>query len=75
MDRSEVLPKPEADNVLIGVDAEKWGRHQGLREVTWPSRNVERLTGPENVVLEIVRLPNGRVFAASWWNLYERGTG
>jgi ligand-binding sensor domain-containing protein len=62
----------EPDVVMIGVDGEKWGRHQGLREVTWPSKKVQRLSGPENVILEIVRLPNGRIFAASWWNLYER---
>lgn len=62
----------ELEVMLIGVDGEKWGRYQGLQKVTWPSKRIERLPGPENVVLEIVRLPNGRVFAASWWNLYER---
>jgi hypothetical protein len=68
--RSVVETAPEV--VMIGVDGEKWGRYQGLREVTWPSKKAEPLAGPENVILEIVRLPNGRVFAASWWNLYER---
>lgn len=62
----------EREVVLIGVDGEKWGRYRGLREVTWLTKKVERLPGPENVILEIVRLRNGGIFAASWWNLYER---
>lgn len=62
----------ERDVVMIGVDGEKWGRHQGLRAVNWPSKKVERMLGPEYVIRELVRLPNGNVIAASWWNLYER---
>ena len=35
------------------------------------SKKVEQLAGPENVIVEIIKLKDGRVFATSWWSLYE----
>lgn len=57
--------------VFIGGDDAKWGRHHGLKKVTWASKKVELLVGPENVMREIIKLEDGRVFVASWWDLYE----
>ena len=57
--------------VMVGVEGRQWGRHRGIRKVTWASKKVEPLVGPENVILEIIKLKDGRVFAASWWSLYE----
>ena len=56
--------------VLIGVDDRESGSN-GLRKVTWDRKKVERLAGPEGVILDIIRLPNGQIVAASWWDLYE----
>jgi hypothetical protein len=61
----------EAGVVLIGIEGRQWGRHRGLRKVTWASKGVERLVGPENVIFEIIKLKDGLACAASWWSLYE----
>lgn len=57
--------------VFIGADGSKGDRHQGLRKVTWASNEIEPIVGPENVILEIIKLKDGRVFAASSWSLHE----
>ncbi|MHB0960050.1 MAG: two-component regulator propeller domain-containing protein [Pirellulaceae bacterium] len=58
--------------VLIGVESPSpRSGSNGLRKVTWEGKKVERLAGPDGVIREIVRLPNGSVVAASWWDLYE----
>ena len=56
---------------LIGTGGTDADRYQGLRKVTWASKEIEPIVGPENVILEIIKLKDGRVFAASWWSLYE----
>lgn len=47
-------------------------RQRGLNQLTWQTKKIEKIEGPENGVREIVQLPNGRIFAASWWGLYEK---
>lgn len=60
------------DIVLLGVDSRSpHSGSNGLRRVTWDGKKIERLAGPDGVIREIVRLPNGSVVAASWWDLYE----
>jgi hypothetical protein len=61
----------ESGAALIGTGGTDADRYQGLREVTWASKEIEPIVGPENVILEIIKLKDGRVFAASWWSLYE----
>ena len=58
--------------VLIGVDSPSpHSGSNGLRKVTWDGKKVERMAGPEGVILDIIKLPNGQIVAASWWDLYE----
>ena len=58
--------------VLIGVDSPSpHSGSNGLRKVTWDGKKIERLAGPEGVILDIIKLPNGQIVAASWWDLYE----
>jgi hypothetical protein len=61
----------ESGVALIGTGGTDADRYQGLREVTWASKATEPLDGPDNVILEAIKLNDGRVFAASWWSLYE----
>jgi hypothetical protein len=56
--------------VLIGVDDQRSGRN-GLRRVTWDGKKVEPVAGPEDDTLDIFKLPNGQIVAASWWDLCE----
>jgi hypothetical protein len=48
------------------------GTDRGLREVLWSSREARIVPGPEHGIRELARSPDGRVFAASWWALYEK---
>jgi hypothetical protein len=64
------LAETSPGKVLIGVSG-RW-RHQGLRQVTFEPQRIERVAGPEHAIRNIVTLPNGKVFATSWWNLYEK---
>lgn len=57
--------------VLIGADGSEGDRHQGLRKVIWASKEIEQSVGPERVIHEIIKVKDGRVVAASWWDLYE----
>jgi hypothetical protein len=61
----------ESGAALIGTGGTDADRYQGLREVTWASKEIEQIVGPENVILEIIKLKDGRVFAVSWRSLYE----
>lgn len=61
----------EPGAVVIGAGGTAGDRYQGLREVTWASKEIEPIVGPEDVILEITNLKDGRVLAASWWSLYE----
>ena len=61
----------EAGVVLIGAGGSDGDRYLGVQKVTWATKGIQRLAGPENVILEIIKLKEGRVFAASCWNLYE----
>ncbi len=56
--------------VLLGVDDQKPGSN-GLQKVTWGGKKVEPVAGPEGVILDILKLSNGQIVAASWWDLYE----
>lgn len=49
-----------------------YGQQHGLKQLTWQTKQIEEIKGPEHGVREIVQLPNGRVFATSWWGLYEK---
>lgn len=66
------VAETNSGTVLIGVDSPSpHSGSNGLRKVTWDGKKVERLAGPEDVIREIVKLPNGSVVAASWWAPYE----
>ena len=56
---------------LIGADGSEGDRHQGIRKVTWAAKEIDESVGPEGVIHEIIKVKDGRVFAASWWDLYE----
>jgi len=62
----------EPEVALVGIGGRR--RKLGVTKVTWESRQVERLDGPEQVIRDIVSLSDGRIFAASRWDLYETDT-
>lgn len=43
-----------------------------IKKITWRTRQIEPMAGPEHGVRNLVKLADGRVFAASWWGLYEQ---
>ncbi len=43
-----------------------------IKKVTWRTRQIEPMTGPKHGIRNLVKLADGRVFAASWWGLYEQ---
>lgn len=61
----------ESGVALLGVGSADGGRQAGLQKVNWASKEIERQVGPEDVILDIIKLKDGRVFAASWWSLYQ----
>lgn len=63
---SEIIP----DVVLVGVASDFRG--PTVLRVEWKSQKIEPLSGPKGNIFEIVTLPDGRVFAASWFGLYEQ---
>lgn len=58
--------------VLVGVRGPYQG--EGISKVTWDSQQVEQSLGGKDEIFDIIKLPDGRVFAASWWGLYEAST-
>ena len=61
--------KPGA--VFVGFEYDQ-RQNDGLIEVNWKSRKINRVSGPRPTIRRIVRTPDGRVFAASWFSLYEK---
>jgi hypothetical protein len=58
--------------VLVGIGDEPSEIGPGLVELDWASRTVKNNEGPEHKIREIIMTPGGRVFAASWWSLYQK---
>jgi hypothetical protein len=54
---------------FVGPDEDH--QNQSLLQVNWKSQAIEEVAGPQSV-FEIIALPDGRVFAASWSGLYEK---
>ncbi len=46
-------------------------KRQGIRKVNWETQQVEPVSGPDHGIRNIVKLPDGRILAASWWMLFE----
>jgi hypothetical protein len=57
--------------VFIGL-ADDHRQSDGLIEVDWKSRKLNKVSGPRPTIRRIVQTPEGRVFAASWFGLYEK---
>ena len=55
--------------VLVGVGGTR--RHHGMSKVSWQTQQVQPVLGVDDGFRDIVKLTDGRVFAASWWTLYE----
>jgi hypothetical protein len=60
----------EPDVILVGTASDF--ENQSMFKVDWKSQKVEPVHGPQYNIFGIVTLPDGRVFAASWFGLYER---
>jgi Two component regulator propeller len=83
----KVLPMPEKlasastvlevapGRVLVGIGDEPSEVQAGLVELEMASGSIKRLEGPEHKIRKIVVTPSGRVFAASWWGLYQQTAG
>jgi len=55
--------------ILVGVNHNHGAA--ALVEVRWATQDVRTVSGPKYGVFEVLRTPDGRVFAASWFGLYE----
>jgi hypothetical protein len=55
----------------IGTGDEPSEVEAGVVELSWDTKAIKRVDGPEHKVREIVVTPSGHVFAASWWSLYQ----
>jgi hypothetical protein len=85
--RWQVLPWPkefapagaveeiEPGAVLVGIGEEPSESRGGLVKLDWASRALTKIEGPDHKIREITATPDGRVFAASWWTLYEKRSG
>jgi hypothetical protein len=60
-----------AGKVLVGIGDEPSEVEAGLVELEAASGSIKRLPGPEHKIRRIVVTPGGKVFAASWWGLYQ----
>ena len=65
----------EPGTVLVGIGDEPSELPGGLVKLDWASRALTKIEGPERKIREITATPDGRVFAASWWSLYEKKSG
>jgi hypothetical protein len=61
--------------VLVGIGDEPSEVAAGLVELEAASGSIKRVPGPEHKIRKIVLTPSGKVFAASWWGLYQGLTG
>jgi hypothetical protein len=57
---------------LVGTGDEPSEMNAGLVELDLDTGSIKKIEGPEHKVRKIVVTPGGKVFAASWWALYER---
>ena len=67
-----VVEEIEPGTVLVGIGDEPSETGAGLVKLDWRSRTLTRIKGPEHKIRELIVTPGGRVFAASWWSLYEK---
>ena len=67
-----VVEEIEPGTVLVGIGDEPSEMGAGLVKPDWRSRTLTRITGPEHKIRELIVTPGGRVFASSWWSLYEK---
>ena len=63
----EVAP----ERILLGIGDEPSEVEARLVELEAASGSIKRLPGPEHKIRKIVVTPGGKVFAASWWGLYQ----
>lgn len=56
--------------VLVGGEPES--QAQAIAEIDWASQRVTPVSGPQDDIRKIVRTPDGRIFAAGWFGLYEK---
>jgi hypothetical protein len=62
----------EPGTVLVGIGDEPSEVDAGLVKLDWATKTLTKIKGPEHKIREIVTTPGRRVFAASWWSLYEK---
>jgi hypothetical protein len=67
--KADCIAEIKPDVVLVGTE---WDNKASLLEVDWQSRKVVEVPDLRHSIFEIITLPDGRLFAASWWALYER---
>jgi hypothetical protein len=56
----------------VGIGDEPSEVDAGLVKLDWATKTLTKIKGPEHKIREIVMTPGRRVFAASWWSLYEK---
>jgi hypothetical protein len=82
-DRWRVFPMPQKqasattvvevapERILVGIGDEPSEVGAGLVELQPATSSLKRIQGPEGKIRKIVVTPGGKVFAASWWSLYQ----
>ncbi len=67
-----VIQEIDPGKVLVGIGDGPSETGDGLVELNWASRTFTKIKGPEHKIREIIVTPGHRVFAASWWSLYQK---
>ena len=70
-DRANCIAEVEPGTILVGLQE---NQRRSIVSIDWESQKIEPVKGPQYDVFEIVSLPDGRVFAASPYGLFEKNT-
>ncbi len=70
-DRANCIAEVKPGTILVGLQENRSG---SIINIDWETQKIKPVKGPQYDIFEIISLPDGRIFTASPYGLYEKST-